>query len=66
MFCVLALSSFVEDIFFSDVGIILFKTLIFTNLVSALVLVHGPAVYESEVDRKAGDPEGLWFSNGIV
>ena len=48
----MALSAFLGDIFFSDVGIILLKTLIFTNLVFALVLVHGPAVFESEFDWK--------------
>ena len=59
MSCVLAHSAFLGDIFFSDVGIILFKTLVFTNLVFALVLVHGPAIFKSEVDWRAGGPEGL-------
>jgi len=31
MSCVLPLSAFLGDIFFSDFGIILYKTLVFTN-----------------------------------
>jgi hypothetical protein len=40
--------------------------LAFTNLVFALVLVHGPAIFKSEVNWRAGGPEGLWLSHGIV
>jgi hypothetical protein len=66
MSCVLALSAFLGDIFFSGVGITLFKTLVLTNLVFALVLVHGPAVFKSEVDWRTGGPECLHLSKGIV
>jgi hypothetical protein len=59
MSCALALSAFRGDIFFSDVGITLFKTLVFTNLVFVVVLSHGPAVFKSVVDWRAGSPEGL-------
>jgi hypothetical protein len=54
------------DIFFFGVGIILFRTLLFTALVFVLVLVHGPALFKSEVDWRNCGPEGLWLSNGIV
>lgn len=64
--CVLFLSTFLGDIFFSGIGIALFKTLGFTNLAFALVLVRGPAVFKSEVDWRYGGPEGLYISNGMV
>jgi len=66
MSCVLVLSAFLGDIFFPGVGITLFKTLVFTNLAFALVLVRGPAVFKSEVVWRIGGPEGLYLSNGIV
>jgi len=66
MSCVLILSAFLGDIFFSGVGITLLKTLVFTNLAFALVLVRGPAVFKSEVDWRTGSPEGLYLSNRIV
>jgi len=50
--CLLPVSAF-------RLGIITFKTLVLIALVFALVLVAHPASFKSEVDWRAGGPEGL-------
>jgi hypothetical protein len=59
------LRGFFADIFFSIVGLTIFKALVFTALVFALVLKHSPASFKSEVDCRTGGPNGLWLSDGI-
>ena len=59
MSCLLSVSAF-------RLGIIKFKTLVLTALVFAWVLVAHPASFKSEVDWRAGGPEGLWFLHGIL
>jgi hypothetical protein len=57
---------FFTDIFCYGFGIIILKTLVFTALVFAWVLVDGPALFKSEVDWRTGGPEGLWLLDGIL
>ena len=57
---------FFVDIFFSVVGIKIFKTLVFTVLVSAWVSVRGSALFKTEVDWRTDGPEDLWLPNEIL
>jgi hypothetical protein len=60
------LQPFFAAICSSGFGIIILKTLVFTALVCAWVLVDGPASFQSEVDWRTGGTEGLWLLDGLL
>ena len=56
---------FFLDTFLSGVGIIIFKTFVFTALGLAWLFVDGLASFKSEVDCRTGGTEGFWLSDWI-